>query len=149
MNQPLMVVKAIIYQGDRLLLQLRDNKPEIYYPNYWGLFGGLMEPGELPLEAIRRELEEELGWSPPNCRFLCTWEDPTIPSMTYVFAVPLTVNISYLKLTEGQALELFTLNELTKLPIVPTVLRMLPQVISLMDCPELKAAWQDSPFFVE
>lgn len=47
-----------------VLLQLRDNKPEIPYPNCWGTFGGQIEEGELPDAAIMREIEEELGYRP-------------------------------------------------------------------------------------
>ncbi len=47
-----------------VLLQLRDNKPEIPYPNCWGTFGGQIEEGELPEAAIMREIEEELGYRP-------------------------------------------------------------------------------------
>ncbi len=42
------VAKMVIYQGDRLLLQLRDHKPDIFYPNHWGLFGGTVDHGETP-----------------------------------------------------------------------------------------------------
>jgi 8-oxo-dGTP pyrophosphatase MutT (NUDIX family) len=43
------------------LMQLRDQKPNIFYPGRWGAFGGAMNAGETPEEALRRELYEELG----------------------------------------------------------------------------------------
>ena len=46
----------------KVLLQLRDNNPHIRYPNLWGTFGGQIEDGETPEEAIVRELSEELGY---------------------------------------------------------------------------------------
>jgi 2-amino-4-hydroxy-6-hydroxymethyldihydropteridine diphosphokinase len=47
-----------------VLLQLRDDKQSIPYPNCWGTFGGQIEEGELPEAAIMREIEEELGYRP-------------------------------------------------------------------------------------
>lgn len=54
-------VAAIIQVEDRgFLMQLRDPRPDIWYPDAWGCFGGAVEPGEAPLDALRRELHEEL-----------------------------------------------------------------------------------------
>ena len=47
-----------------VLLQLRDDKPAIAYPNCWGTFGGQIEEGELPEAASMREIEEEMGYRP-------------------------------------------------------------------------------------
>src|SRR4051812_49088417 len=41
-------------------MQLRDPLPHIFYPDHWGCFGGAVEHGETPLQAIQRELVEEL-----------------------------------------------------------------------------------------
>jgi 8-oxo-dGTP pyrophosphatase MutT (NUDIX family) len=57
---PCDAVAAIILVDDRYLLQLRDPKPDIFYPDHWGLFGGGIEPGESETEALLRELDEEL-----------------------------------------------------------------------------------------
>jgi ADP-ribose pyrophosphatase YjhB (NUDIX family) len=49
-------IAAILKVEDgRFLLQLRDDIPQIWYPNHWGLFGGSVEPGEDEIEALRRE----------------------------------------------------------------------------------------------
>lgn len=54
------VAALIVLQDGRYLMQLRDQKPGIFYPGHWGLFGGGMEPSETVEEALARELEEEL-----------------------------------------------------------------------------------------
>lgn len=53
-------VAIIMLDDGRYLMQLRDDKPGIFYPNHWGLFGGAVDRGEQPDEALRRELMEEL-----------------------------------------------------------------------------------------
>lgn len=58
---PCDAVAAIILVDGGYLLQLRDPKPNIFYPDHWGLFGGGMGPGESELETLVRELHEELG----------------------------------------------------------------------------------------
>src|SRR5882672_8729111 len=50
----------LVLEDERYLLQLRDDIPQIWYPGHWGLFGGSVDAGEDALEALRRELREEL-----------------------------------------------------------------------------------------
>ncbi|WP_162826670.1 NUDIX domain-containing protein [Pseudolabrys taiwanensis] len=54
-------VAAIITIGDRYLLQLRDRKHGIFFPDHWGCFGGGVEPDEALEQALIRELNEELS----------------------------------------------------------------------------------------
>ncbi len=56
------------------LLQLRDAKPDIWYPDSWGLFGGGVEPGEDPLEALKRELREELELDIAGAEFFARFD---------------------------------------------------------------------------
>jgi 8-oxo-dGTP pyrophosphatase MutT (NUDIX family) len=56
-------VAAIILVGDRYLLQHRDAKPDIFFPDYWGCFGGGIDADESDPAALLRELSEELGFS--------------------------------------------------------------------------------------
>jgi len=54
------VAALIVLDDGSYVLQLRDDKPDIWYPNHWGCFGGAVDAGEEPVEALRRELYEEL-----------------------------------------------------------------------------------------
>src|SRR5690554_6121717 len=73
------VVSAMLYNArGQVLLQLRDDKPGIPYPNHWTLFGGQVEKGETPDQAIRRELQEELGRVVP----LVLWKEFDDPDRT-------------------------------------------------------------------
>ncbi len=53
------VVAAIIVRDDRVLIcQRTEEQP---FPLQWEFPGGKIEPGEEPVAALARELEEELG----------------------------------------------------------------------------------------
>jgi len=54
------VAALILVEGDGYLMQLRDKRPDIWYPGHWGLFGGAVDAGEDPRTALARELREEL-----------------------------------------------------------------------------------------
>ena len=53
--------KVALFLGDRLVSILRDDRPDISYPNLWDLPGGGREGEETPFETAARELHEELG----------------------------------------------------------------------------------------
>jgi 8-oxo-dGTP diphosphatase len=55
----LQVVAAIIERDGRVLIGQR--KPEQSHPLQWEFPGGKVEPPETPVEALSRELEEELA----------------------------------------------------------------------------------------
>ena len=54
------VVVGALVRGDRVLLAHRS-PDKAAYPDVWELPGGVVEAGESELEALRRELREELG----------------------------------------------------------------------------------------
>jgi 8-oxo-dGTP diphosphatase len=53
------VVAAIVERGGRVLVCQR--RPGDAHPMKWEFPGGKVEPGETPADALRRELDEELG----------------------------------------------------------------------------------------
>ncbi|MBU0648209.1 NUDIX domain-containing protein [Patescibacteria group bacterium] len=48
-----------------ILLQHRDEDADLL-PGHWGFFGGEIEKGETPLEAVSRETQEELSYQLKN-----------------------------------------------------------------------------------
>jgi 8-oxo-dGTP pyrophosphatase MutT (NUDIX family) len=110
-NQPPHVAIAILYQDNKFLMQLRDNKPNIIYAGHWGFFGGHLEPGETPEEAVQREVLEEIGYVlPPTFAFFNCYTDEI--SVRHVFHAPLTVELKQLVLTEGWDMGLVTKEEI-------------------------------------
>ncbi|MDR3084581.1 MAG: NUDIX domain-containing protein [Streptomyces sp.] len=67
--KPLVVVAASIIQDGRLLVVSKKAAPEVFY-----LPGGKPDTGEEPMEALVRELDEELGVRPMEPRFLAVVE---------------------------------------------------------------------------
>jgi 8-oxo-dGTP pyrophosphatase MutT (NUDIX family) len=61
-------VAAIIFLPSlRYLLQHREDRNDIAFPNWWGLFGGARENREDAEAALRREMAEELEFSVGKC----------------------------------------------------------------------------------
>jgi 8-oxo-dGTP diphosphatase len=117
---------AILINGDRLLLYLRDKKPEISYPDHWALLGGQVEAGETPLEAVAREIKEEIGSRASNLVFRQKIDVVGNPEcddhQIYLFTGNIDRRLNELRLTEGQKLGYFTVAEFLNLKF-PAFLR--------------------------
>lgn len=91
----------------RLLIYLRDDKPEIPFPNHWDFFGGHVEEGEKPEQALVREVKEELGFDLQKWHFfdeyLCTKGD-AYPNVKYLYWANIDQAAEDLTLYEGQRL---------------------------------------------
>lgn len=118
-------VGAIIVTPDqRFLLQQRDPVPHIWYPGGWGLFGGGIDPGETELEALRRELKEEIGFEPREAELFTRFSfdfafvgDGLIRRSFFV--VPAAVEtVAGLRLIEGRQMALFDGDQVYGLPDV-------------------------------
>ena len=106
LNSMIQVSLAILYRDGKFLSQLRDNKPDIIHPGIWGLFGGHLEPGETPENALRREVLEEIGYQVTDVKEFGCYSDPQV--CRYVFSAPLTVDLSQLVLNEGWDMKLLS-----------------------------------------
>ncbi len=111
---------AIILKNSKneLLLQLRDEKPEIVYLGYWGFIGGGVEDGETELQAIKREIKEEIdcdiGPTKELGKFYLKKEDIIVT----IFLSRIDKKIEEIKLTEGQAIRFFDLEDIFDLKLV-------------------------------
>ena len=119
-------VGAIIYQGDKYLIQKRSKKKKIYFPQLYGVFGGGVEKNEKTLHAIKREILEELelNLSLDNMKYflqisLNSRHFKTKRSRSY-FSVKITKDqYKFINLREGQSLHLLNMKDLKKLDFVP------------------------------
>jgi 8-oxo-dGTP pyrophosphatase MutT (NUDIX family) len=56
------VAVVILYDAEGKMLLQHRTKDAPTFPNYWALFGGGIEAGETPEQAVKRECLEELGY---------------------------------------------------------------------------------------
>jgi 8-oxo-dGTP pyrophosphatase MutT (NUDIX family) len=106
------VVVVLPYVGDRVLMQLRDFKPEIPFPGCWGFFGGAICEGETPEEAARRELFEEIGFAADRLWGLGKANISDLNDLvSHSFFCPLTRPLEELVLSEGADFALASLEE--------------------------------------
>jgi len=103
----------IVLDDGSYLLQHRDDKPDIWYPDHWGCFGGAVDPGEEPLTALRRELYEELELEFDEAEYFTRFDfdlsqlgAPRYYRMFYVVRVSPTQR-ARLVLHEGKAIDAF------------------------------------------
>lgn len=99
---------SILFVNDRndILLLLRDDKPEIRYPNMWDIPGGNVELGENPEECICREIKEEFGI---NITGYELFEKREFSDRTeFTFWQRAVFDINTIILTEGQRLAWFS-----------------------------------------
>lgn len=117
---------AIITKGDKLLLERRRDS------DTWGLVGGGVKKYEEPIDAIAREVWEELGLRISKDRFyklavygepgrIAAYRDGSIWRMVIVvFAVELPEDVMLRISHESRELRWFTREELKEIEIVVT-----------------------------
>lgn len=117
---------AIITCGDKLLLERRRDS------DTWGLVGGGVKKQEEPIEAMAREVWEELGLRLPKERFaklavygepgrIAAYRDGSIWRMVIVvFRLELPENVQLRISKESRELRWFSRDELADISIVVT-----------------------------
>ena len=122
------------YDG-KVVLQLRDNDPSIFFPGYWSIFTGKVKNSDRKRgpytrfeSAILREISEELGvkkdgkvidFVPNGLKLFYKgfYEDETQKCQQHVFSSVLHVPFEELVLREGQAMGLFGSEQISSMDI--------------------------------
>lgn len=106
-------VKVAILVGDKLLMQLRDDKPGLFNANMWDFPGGGREGNETPEECALREIEEEFGLVLTAESFVWKKDYPAQkdPTQRAFFLVAMMDDVGSVHLTEGQRWELMSREE--------------------------------------
>jgi ADP-ribose pyrophosphatase len=94
--------------GNKVLLA---KEKRIGTPIEIGAFGGIIERGEKPLHAAKRELLEESGHASKNWKFLAVWEHPnvTIDQRNYFFAAADCKKVDEPRLEDGEFIKPLTM----------------------------------------
>jgi 8-oxo-dGTP diphosphatase len=106
----------------KILLQQRDDRPDLLYPGHWTTFGGAIEGDETPDRAMRRELLEEIELDLPMKlwkveQFVLKIGEGELPGENFIYVGRIDRPAEAITLNEGQALGYFALEDLDHLKI--------------------------------
>jgi 8-oxo-dGTP pyrophosphatase MutT (NUDIX family) len=108
------VAALLVTRDGRYVLQQRDDKEGIFFPGFWGNFGGAIESGESPEQALARELREELGVSFESfthfCRLVMDFRYGNAGEVVrHFFTVPIDASqVDAIVIGEGRAFGVFS-----------------------------------------
>ena len=114
--------KAIIIFNKKYLLQLRDNKKNIFFPGYWGLFGGRIDKNELQFKAVKREIKEETNLKVKVIRKILAVDFSMIglkKERNIIYYDCKVLKSKKIILNEGKKYNFFSFDQIKKLNIIP------------------------------
>ena len=124
-------VAIIIFYDDKGRILLQDRRKMSKVGEEWGFFGGEINRGETPKQAVVRETKEELNFDLKEYRYAGEYSYDIEDSLKKkfinfkfdtilckVFVAPLKDSLSRFKLKEGKKMKLFTLEDAEKLKMV-------------------------------
>jgi 8-oxo-dGTP pyrophosphatase MutT (NUDIX family) len=105
------VAALLVLPDGRYIMQRRDVLPHIFYPDHWGCFGGAVNEGESPLDALKREVHEELEYQVQTAREFVRFDfdftnigEPKVYRIFFEVQMPESA-LPHLVLHEGAAIE--------------------------------------------
>lgn len=121
--------------GIELYLQKRSNDAKVN-PGLFGMFGGGIESGESPEQALAREIHEELSYRPQNPKYVSRFE--TEKAVFHVFVEEVGSDFeSHVHINEGEFGRFLSRSDvLNSQEMSPGAVVVLPQVLRTL-LPEL------------
>ena len=133
---------VLVNARGEILLNLRDDNPEINWPNQWDVIGGVVEDGETPDECMVREMMEETGEVLTAFRAFRIYDVPLLGggvAQFHVYSAPLDKPATELTLGEGQEHRFFTVADLDGLRVVRGTDMVLREFIASPDYQALQS----------
>lgn len=111
----------VLVNENKVLLQLRDDKPDIVLPGYWCIPGGKVNQGENIKSAAQRELKEETGYvsHAPRLFFVETYQLPDGKRIKRHIFFEDYDGIQEIKCFEGQKMEFKSPKDFNMMKIYP------------------------------
>lgn len=122
----LSVMALLTNANGEVLLNLRDDSPDVLHPGHWAILGGSVEEGEDLIEALHREVREEIGYILDDAVEFCRiidWEGGR--DLVVVYSAPIDTPIDQLRLGEGREIRFFSPETIGGLLVSPFVRRVL------------------------
>lgn len=138
---------VIFYDKKHVLLQNRKSINKA--GEEWGFFGGSLEEGESPEQALVREVGEELGYKIKDYRYIGEYENQYFNKKTQsetivkreIFISSITTELMGKKVVEGDGFDIFTLDEAMKLKIIPGDIEVL-KIFKQYRCKDSSASYR-------
>ena len=99
------VVAVVLFYDKDLNILLQDRGMHSKFGEKYGFWGGGIEKGETPKQTIKRELQEELSYTPENIEYWGHYSFTLIPTNEIyhgeMFVSPITEELLNAKVNEG------------------------------------------------
>lgn len=115
----------LLYNKKKEILMMQRTLDAKHNPGRWSFFGGGVERGETPIQAVKREAKEELGIILKKPRLLLTsehdYQEYTDRMQIFIQEFPDDLNETSLEQKEGRSRGWFRISDALKLDLSPDI----------------------------